>query len=161
MILAIDPGPSESAWVLWDGAKIHGLGKVPNEELAAEACQLASILSDPAVCVIEMIASYGMAVGATTFETCVWIGRFMEIFSSSRVCRITRNEVKNHICHSSKAKDSNIRQALIDRFGVVGTKKSPGALYGVSKDVWAALAVAVTWFDQNPSAVIHRKAVEA
>lgn len=149
MILAIDPGPQESAWVLWDGSAIHGLGKTSNEALAAEAHNPASILSSPQYCVIEMIASYGMPVGAEVFECCVWIGRFMEVFSSSRVERIPRIQIKNHLCHTSRAKDSNIRQALIDRFGPVGTKKNPGKLYGVSGDCWSALAVGVTFFDQQ------------
>jgi hypothetical protein len=30
-------------------------------------------------------------------------------------------------------------------FGPPGTKKFPGVLYGISNDVWAALAVAVTY----------------
>jgi len=43
-----------------------------------------------------------------------------------------------------KAKDANIRQALIDKLGPVGTKKSPGPLWGVKSHIWSALAVAVT-----------------
>ena len=77
--------------------------------------------------VIEMVASYGMAVGETVFETCVWIGKFMQIAENSKmpVKKIYRKDEKMNICYSMKAKDSNIRQALIDRFGVVGTKKNP------------------------------------
>lgn len=77
--------------------------------------------------VIEMIASYGMAVGQTVFETCVWIGRFVEIasFNNIKFEYIYRKDEKMNLCYSMKAKDSNIRQALIDRFGPVGTKKNP------------------------------------
>ena len=79
------------------------------------------------VLVIEMIASYGMPVGKEIFETCVWIGRFKElaIIKNKKVDYIYRKEEKINLCQSMKAKDSNIRQALIDRFGVVGTKKNP------------------------------------
>ena len=54
-----------------------------------------------------------------------------------------------HLCGSAKAKDSNIRQAIIDRYGgdpkrCIGTKKAPGPLYGISADQWAALALALT-----------------
>ena len=74
--------------------------------------------------VIEMIASYGMPVGKEVFETCVWIGKFAEA-SGMKENYIYRKEEKINLCQSMKAKDSNIRQALIDRFGVVGTKKNP------------------------------------
>jgi hypothetical protein len=42
-----------------------------------------------------------------------------------------------------RAKDPNVRQALLDKIGPVGTKKNPGPLYGVSGHGWSALAVAV------------------
>lgn len=77
--------------------------------------------------IIEMIASYGMAVGKEVFDTCVWIGRFKQIAESQDIeveC-IYRKDEKINLCNSMKAKDSNIRQALIDRFGVVGTKRNP------------------------------------
>ena len=77
--------------------------------------------------VIEMIASYGMPVGKEVFETCVWIGRFIQVGNIYQKSNsyIYRKEEKMNLCHSMKAKDSNIRQALIDRFGPVGTKKNP------------------------------------
>lgn len=134
-IVAIDPGPQYSALVAWDGAKVEFAKYGLNEDVLS----LLRIMGDSgAPCVIEQIASYGMAVGAEVFETCVWTGRFMEAFGANRVHRITRAHVKMHLCHSMRAKDGNIRQALIDRFG-----------YGISGDLWAALAVAVTWWDQN------------
>ena len=73
--------------------------------------------------VIEMIASYGMPVGKEVFETCVWIGKFAQA-SGIKEEYIYRKEEKMNLCHSMKAKDSNIRQALIDRFGPVGTKNN-------------------------------------
>jgi hypothetical protein len=101
-----------------------------------------------------MIASYGMPVGAEVFETCVWIGRFAERWQHAYGYEhvpprmVYRREVKLHLCGSSKAKDPNVRQALIDKWGgkdkAIGKKASPGPLYGLTGDCWAALAVAVT-----------------
>lgn len=146
-ILAIDPGPTESAYVVWDGERITWKGKETNADMLTIIGN--AKLDHHTRCCIEMIASYGMAVGAEVFETCVWIGRFMEAFGAERCDRIPRIQIKNHICHSSRAKDGNIRQALIDRLGLVGTKKAQGPLFGVSGDVWSALAVAVTWADTH------------
>lgn len=100
--------------------------------------------------VIEMIASYGMPVGKEVFDTCVWIGRFIERisrFATDKIYYIYRKDEKMNICHSMKAKDSNIRQALIDRFGEVGTKKNPGWFYGFKADIWSAYAVGITYLD--------------
>uniref|UniRef100_UPI002B1CB0B9 hypothetical protein n=1 Tax=Pseudomonas marginalis TaxID=298 RepID=UPI002B1CB0B9 len=63
---------------------------------------------------IEMIASYGMAVGATVFDTCVWIGRFIEQANFDSYQYIYRKDEKMNLCGTMRAKDTNIRQALID-----------------------------------------------
>lgn len=148
MIIAIDPGSDESAFVIWDGVRIISRGKWANADLVRWLHE-----QRDNHCVIEQIASYGMAVGAEVFETVFWSGRFFEAFGAHRCERIKRLPVKLHLCHDSKAKDANIRQAIIDRFGgkdkAIGKKASQGPLYGVSGDEWAALAVAITWYDLN------------
>jgi hypothetical protein len=148
MILAIDPGNEQSAYVIMDKENMRPLftGKVDNGEMLR--------LIEETGCheiAIEMVASYGMAVGKEVFETCVWIGRFYEAARNNNsveyIEKIYRKDVKMNICGQTRAKDSNIRQALIDRFGVVGTKKNPGWFYGFAKDIWAAYAVGVTYLD--------------
>lgn len=147
-MLAIDPGTTESAFVvLGSGRTILMHGKMPNGQLLEQIADLCR--SGASACSIEMIASYGMAVGREVFETCLWVGRFMDraLPICGEVRLLYRAEVKSHLCHSQKAKDGNIRQALIDRLGAPGTKKAPGPTYGISGDRWAALAVAVTAFE--------------
>lgn len=154
-LLAIDPGNTESGWVIIDPTTCKPIefGKTPNDELL-EMLQLAPIVADHIV--IEMIASYGMAVGAEVFDTCVWIGRFYETVLAPRttVELIKRHPVKLHHCHTSKAKDANVTQALVDRFAPgqpnhgKGTKAEPGWFYGFRADIWQAYALAVYAADQ-------------
>ena len=64
--------------------------------------------------------------------------------------KVYRTQVKLHICGTARAKDSNVRQALMDRYGstrelAIGKKKTPGPLYGFSADMWSALAIALTY----------------
>jgi hypothetical protein len=157
VLIAIDPGPTESAWVLWDGARLESFAKKPNQAVIDRVRQSSG---DTFACVIEQVASYGMPVGAEVFDTVYWSGRFAEAYGAERVHRVPRLAVKLHLCHDSRAKDGNIRQALIDRFGgkekALGKKSSPGPLYGVSGDVWAALALCITWWDLNTSMVDTR-----
>lgn len=109
-----------------------------------------SLPIEPMTLAIEMIASYGLAVGREVFETCVWIGRFQQAWRQpSDVRLVYRRDVKLHLCGSPRAKDANIRQALIDKVGPQGTKKAPGPTYGVRSHAWAALGVAVTVADNR------------
>lgn len=145
-ILAIDPGNIESAYCLIDSETYKPIefDKVNNTKLLLKMNEL-----EYDKLIIEMIASYGMPVGASVFDTCVWIGRFIQTRKCADYEYIYRKEEKMNLCHSMKAKDSNIRQALIDRFGDVGVKKAPGFFYGFKKDIWAAFAVGVTYLDKG------------
>ncbi len=149
-ILAIDPGNEKSACVIWNTETqiIEDKNIISNEDIINKIIILDSY-PDIDIIVIEMVASYGMPVGKEIFETVLWIGRFYQYFSNYDipVKLLYRKDIKLHLCNSMKAKDGNIRQALIDRFGKVGTKKNQGKLYGVSKDLWSALAIAVTYED--------------
>ena len=152
-LLAIDPGPEQSAWVAYhpDTRRIAGSDIEPNETLLkALGCRRFFNADHLA---IEMITSYGMPVGKSVFETCVWIGRLIEASHQPHTL-IYRQQVKLHLCNSVHAKDSNIRQAIMDLYGstrqaAIGTKKAPGPLYGFKKDIWSAMGVALTWAAQN------------
>lgn len=148
-ILAIDPGPVQSA-VVWfvDGDVLDGF-IWKNEAVGARIVVAAHENVDAIA--IEWVESFGMPVGKDVFETVAWSGRFWELAEQRRceVARVPRREVKLHLCNSARAKDANIRQALIDKFGpgkekAIGKKASPGPLYGIKSHLWAALAVAVT-----------------
>ncbi len=151
-VVAVDPGPEFSAYVCMsrdaegDDVLISH-GKLPNPLLLGHIHAETNTVKF----VIEMVASYGMPVGAEVFETCFWIGRFWEVaLTKGMECtKIYRKDVKLHLCNAPRANDASIRQALIDRFGPPGTKKKPGMLYGLNNDIRAALAVAVTFLDTN------------
>lgn len=143
-LLAIDPGTTHSGFVV-----LGGIGPRPLNSGVYENGEMLALLKENRNPVaIEMIASYGMAVGKEVFETCVWIGRFVQVAGPDRVRLVYRKDVKMHLCGTPRAKDANIRQALIDRYGgkaeAIGNVKKPGPLYGVKSHAWAALAVAVT-----------------
>lgn len=152
VVLALDPGPEQTGWALYDGRTVLDSGVTGNEDVLRDldmivfpgaTWQFADLLA------IEMIASYGMPVGREVFETCVWIGRFIQA-APLRHRLIYRKDVKMHLCGSQRAKESNIRQALIDKLGAPGTKAKPGATYGVKSHAWSALAVAVTAVEAQP-----------
>lgn len=163
-VLAVDPGPEMSAFVDYTGRRsgggspgvLHEFAKIPNEDIRRLLRTYHEKVSQP-ILAIEMIASYGMPVGAEVFETCVWIGRFEEAWQPFPVSRVYRREVKMHVCSSSKAKDGNVRAALMDRFGGKNSIQAPkknksgcreaGPLHGVTADIWAALGVAITFVE--------------
>lgn len=136
--LGIDPGNTHSAGVVVTSRGIANFCYLPNDEFIPWMLHAREEYQPDVIC--EMIASYGMPVGREVFETCVFIGRLTQLFPTMK--RVTRIQVKSTICHSARATDANIRQALIDLYGPAGRKATPGPTFGISGDVWAALAVA-------------------
>lgn len=152
-ILAIDPGNIESGFCVLDGYRPVKFGKISNDAFK----NLFDDLFGCDVVVIEMVESYGMPVGREVFDTVRWIGKF-EAYAEKHgmdVEFVTRKEEKLAICHSMKANDSTIRQALVDRFAPgtpnhgKGTKKEKGFFYGFKADMWSAFAVGVTYLDRK------------
>jgi hypothetical protein len=156
-ILGVDPGTVNSGYVIFspDDMSILESGVVDNEEFLH-----LSVWDDVDIVCIEMIASYGMPVGQTTFETILWIGRYVQvcIFKNKKFELLyKKKDINPTLCFSNKAKDANIRQAILDLFPATGggsvpqkgTKSNPGPLFGVSSHAFSALAVAMTYAIQN------------
>lgn len=156
-IFAIDPGTEKSGYVVFDSSirQVVDSGVVDNASLLD--CGAWSICD--IVC-IEMIKSYGMAVGDTTFTTVLWIGRFVQVaYAKGMPYKLLykKIDINPTLCFSNKAKDANIRQAILDLFEPsgggktpqIGTKAQPGPLFGVSSHAMSALAVALTYSIQN------------
>jgi hypothetical protein len=151
-ILAIDPGNTESGFAVIDSVTYEPIAFGKKENYTFHEMISQGQFTNVDRVAIEMVASYGMAVGKEVFETCVWIGRFLEVFRCGLrvdVDLIYRRDIKLHHCGTVKAKDSNITQALVDRFasGVPnhgkGSKAAPGWFYGFRADIWQAFALAV------------------
>lgn len=155
-VFAIDPGNTESAYCVVDADTLRPLdfAKIPNNELRDYIRDFIFEEEDRAV--VEMVENLGMGVGREVFETAVWIGRFSERLDRKLIHpadTVYRTDEKLHICQSRRAKDPNIRRALIDRFAKHdlkngrGTKKNPDWFHGFAADVWSAYAVALTYIE--------------
>lgn len=140
-ILAIDPGTAESAWVIYDPKEktVLQFGQEPNKELLRRIHQFGPRFG--IVMVIEMIKSYGNVMGDSVIETCVWIGRFIQAWGGEYE-KLPRKSVVTQLCNNPRAKDSNVRRALLDRFGKVKCA-------GIKNDMWSAFAVGVAWDELN------------
>lgn len=146
-ILALDPGPEKTAWVQY----IDGLPTAHGHESNDNVRNRVAVETSFGACVaIEIIEGYGLRVGKETFDTCEWIGRYSQVMEvkGREPIRVPRRAVKLHLCQNPTARDVDIRAAIIDRYGgkekAIGSKRNPGPLYGITGDVWSALAVAIT-----------------
>ena len=158
MIMAIDPGNRDSAFVWMDEENMCPMRffKLPNDDVLDEIGHFETHFKNGTV-VIERISSYGMAVGRDVFETAEWYGKFLREAERERLKTVFlyRRDVKITICGTPAAKDSNIRRALIDRFAEhdlksgKGTKKNRYLFYGFFADIWQAYALGVAWIDRR------------
>ncbi|MFA5379305.1 MAG: hypothetical protein WC455_26350 [Dehalococcoidia bacterium] len=147
LILGIDPGPEQSAGVVWDGAFVACHIQKPNAEFREHLINLESLWPEgyqrPFIVAIEDVAYYGKVLNRSTFDTLKMIGRIQEIFDKNHAC-VFFPDIAYHFCNSRRGVNTaQINKVLVDRFGGKGTKKNPGPLYGIREHEWSALAVAV------------------
>lgn len=135
--LAIDPGNKESAFVLFDGQRILDHGHWGNVALLNRLRERR--FGEDYITVIEQMEGFGMQVGSEVLRTVWWAGRFYQ--ASRPAEEVTRKAVKRHLCGKTNVNDKAVREALVQRFG--------GFPAGFASHRYAALAVAVTWMDQQ------------
>ena len=162
--IGIDPGNIESAMSIYDGTRIVFCQKIPNKTdsdvewdffdtfkhqyiLAHKEFSMGGLVEKV---FIETIQSYGMPVGQEVFETCFYIGRLQLLLEQNNIPyeMVKRSDIKLHHCGTTRAKDTNIKAALIERFGDKGTKSAPGFFFGVTGDGWSACAIAIHGHDK-------------
>lgn len=151
MLLSIDPGSETSGWTLMKGTSVASGG---SDILNLSLVYGIRIGNFGPVCCEWMESSRGMPVGAETFDTVRWIGRFEQAAAAARrsFFLVPRRHVKLHLCNSMRATDANIRRAILDLYPAtgggsvkqIGTKAKPGPLYGVKGHMWQAIAVGLT-----------------
>jgi hypothetical protein len=139
-VLAVDPGSSESAWVLMrDGVPVEW-AKEPNEVVlrkldlriygdgdgfnGSEPWKLPT----ETVIAIEWIESYGMGFAKDIANTIRWCGRFEQKWVQNRerfttngtfpLVYVSRKDVKLTLCGTLRGvNDAVIRQRVIDHYG--------------------------------------------
>lgn len=179
VILAIDPGPEKSGWVVFDGAprafRIEDNTTVLVNRIRQtwlNAYSPYSAAGAPLMVthlVVEMTESRGKKyIGKSVHETTFWAGRFFEAFAKqegeSKCSRLYRHEVKLQLFGTVVADNAHVRGVLVDRWGgkdkAIGKKgkkrkggypdSTVGPLYGIKDHVWQALGLAVAWWELNP-----------
>jgi Holliday junction resolvasome RuvABC endonuclease subunit len=144
IVIGIDPGSKKSGYVVWNGSGIIHKEIVENELLLIDL--RAKIYAQPgAVYAVEGVQYFGKAVGKDIFETCYFIGKIMEASRGNSGCPVElvyRKDIKLFLCGTVRAKDKDIRQALIDRLGKEVTR-------GCSSHIWSALAIAVFYYENQ------------
>jgi hypothetical protein len=148
-VIGIDPANKQSAFCAFNGRMIQ-CELIDNQNFFNEVLR-SFVNNNIDMVYIETIQAMGMPSGAAVFETCFYIGRLQLLCEQNKIPyeMVKRTEIKLHHCNTTRAKDTNIRQALIDRFGDKGTKKEPGFFFGISgNDQWSACAIALYGYDK-------------
>ena len=120
-ILALDAGPTQTGFVVWDGERVRDTGTAPNDVMLAyvqDERRKYDLLA------IEKVQLYtGASAGESVFGTCRWSGRY-EQAAGEPVVYITFPEVRLHLTGASKGNEAAVRLALLDRFGAGAVKRS-------------------------------------
>ena len=148
-ILAIDPGTTESGYVILDcetkAIVAHGI--VDNWGMEHMLLDFDRVTH----AVIERIACRGIVAGDSVFLTCEWVGRFHWWLRSRGipVAFMKRREVLTELLGSHKVRwkgaDSKVRAIAIESIGPQGSADKPGSTFGLRYDEWQAAGLALAW----------------
>ena len=158
--LCFDPGTFKTGWVIFDphAETVLDAGWDKNDD----AIEVTECMGFHDRIIMETFAAQGMPLGSSSLETVRFEGMLIERAAASRqivVDRITRREIKLTLCGTSRAKDQNVRAALVDLYASdwvsigngLGVKSNPSPLAklrackGAAAHTFAALAVATAW----------------
>ena len=165
-LLAIDPGTTQSAYaMIREDYSIISAAKVDNEAVL----QLVKDGEYDELVIEHMEARHvkNSVIGAETYETCYWIGRYKqaaidrgnpvhEVYRSQERKRLVptkKNKLPPHPASVGSSADAQIRATLIRRFARhdmkngKGTAKNKDVFYGFARDMWSAYAVGVVYLD--------------
>lgn len=130
-ILAIDPGTSKTGYTILDQETMVPIrfAKIPNEEMLELLKTLVEDHPLVANVVCEFPVARGQMAGNDLFATIEYAGRYHQICEDLGVPfhKFDRKDVKMTVCGNNRAKDPQVRQALIDLYGgdqmAIGGKK--------------------------------------
>lgn len=155
-VFAIDAGNKDSGYAILESKssllRIDGsptFGKISNEVLLDVIRRWAGEVDFA----IEFPYPKNSTVPYEVFEMAAWVGRMEQVIidSGEKSARIFRHREKSVMCRSGSATDAQIRAAVIDLMGGKGTPSSPGPTFGVTADVWQAIAVGITFIQEGDS----------
>jgi len=163
LILGIDPGPRTSGLVLYKTDR-NGPGvviqAVKDASLYTVRGFIDSLNAVPDACVVVERTQAGPPSTQVVLTTEV-VGRIMERCDSQGIRCDTyyrRDVLQALACARTGNKDSLVRMACIELHGgdkstAIGSKKTPGPLYGVTSHAWQALGVVcahvLPWHSNN------------
>jgi len=142
LVIGIDPGTKQSAYVEWDGNFITGVGTKPN----LEVLRYLRTIDRRACVVFESVVSYGAPIGHDVLQTVFWTGRLFQVardtVGPTQVSRLPRRAVKKHLQLGPGSGDKDVKAALIRTL-----ERNPIEWNDLRSHQFAALGIAVTWWN--------------
>lgn len=161
-VLSVDAGNIQSAYIIFctEQKRVVQKGFLENEQFIEEI--LNSSFDEVA---IEKIVSLGAVIGSSTLDTAYTNGRIYEAIKTKFgiISNLySRIDIKMHLCFTTRAKDANVRQALVNKFGDSSTKKNPHNTFNELEDkiyfgghFWSCLAIACYHIEPHHSQPIE------
>ena len=169
-ILAIDPGTTRTAYcMMTEAPSVISAADVENE-IVLRLVEDRDYDQMVVECMeARNLSAAGQAIGQSTYETCIWIGRFIQAAAirGKPVARVYRSEERSLLVPTKKNKlpqppkgtgsttDAKIRATLIalfakhDKKNGKGTRRNKDMFYGFQGDMWAAFAVGYTYLEKQ------------